>query len=170
MNSHDIAGSWATLLLPINSDDSIDYGALAGVKVCDGDTDWYTRMKQYCPGMSIFVPGHRLATGIQNGAHGAYSNMACLNPAAAQRWYRQMLSSPAESLELESRVQQFMTECIFPFIYAGYSNMAVDKFLAAVGGWGPVTERLRWPYHSIEQSAATEIREKARRIIPEFMK
>lgn len=60
--------------------------ALVGVKVADGDEAWYAAMREHCESLSIFVPGHHLATGVWQGAHGAYSNVACLHPGAAQRW------------------------------------------------------------------------------------
>ena len=62
--------------------------ALIGVKVADGDAAWYAEMRAHCQGVAVFVPGHHLATGIANGAAGAYSNVACLSPAGSQRWYR----------------------------------------------------------------------------------
>ncbi len=66
--------------------------ALVGVKTAGGDSDWYARVAQHMQGLAVFVGGHTLATGIQHGAHGSYSNVACLHPAGAQRWYHQMLS------------------------------------------------------------------------------
>ena len=66
--------------------------ALVGVKVADGDDAWYAAMREHCGPLSVFVPGHHLATGIWQGAHGAYSNVACLHPGAAQRWWEQIVS------------------------------------------------------------------------------
>ena len=53
-------------------------------------------MRANSDGISVFVPGHHLATGVKNGASGAYSNVACLNPTAAQKWY-DMICSDMES-------------------------------------------------------------------------
>jgi 4-hydroxy-tetrahydrodipicolinate synthase len=66
--------------------------ALVGVKVADGDDAWYAAMREHCGSLSVFVPGHHLATGVWQGAHGAYSNVACLHPGAAQRWWEQIVS------------------------------------------------------------------------------
>src|SRR5699024_6028200 len=51
--------------------------SLVGVKVFDhnGDDDWYAEARKYGEGLSVFVPGHNLATGISKGAQGAYSNV-----------------------------------------------------------------------------------------------
>ncbi len=64
--------------------------ALIGLKTAGGDDVWYASMREQLARLSVFVPGHLLASGVQRGAHGAYSNVACLNPAAAQRWTDQM--------------------------------------------------------------------------------
>src|SRR5688500_6992260 len=60
---------------------------LAGCKVPGGDEQWYRDMKNLPGEFSVFIPGHHLATGISLGAQGAYSNVACLQPEFAQRWY-----------------------------------------------------------------------------------
>jgi dihydrodipicolinate synthase/N-acetylneuraminate lyase len=141
---------------------------LVGVKVCDGDDDWYARMRRTCRGLSVFVPGHHLATGIRNGAHGSYSNVACLHPGAAQQWWRQIHTAPEAAMQLEQRIRNFMDRHIVPLLQGGYSNMAVDKLLAAIGGWGPVGTRLRWPYRWITEEAVAPLRTEARKILPEF--
>ncbi|WP_119070785.1 dihydrodipicolinate synthase family protein [Aggregatilinea lenta] len=143
--------------------------ALLGVKVAGGDADWYARMKAAAPDLSLFVAGHTLATGWGRGAHGAYSNVACLHPRAAQRWTDQMHTDLPAALELETRIQAFMRDCIHPFISdQGYSNQAVDKLLMAVGGWCDVGTRLRWPYRWIPLSEADRLRPIARDLLPEF--
>ncbi|GAB3914633.1 dihydrodipicolinate synthase family protein [Larkinella knui] len=142
---------------------------LVGVKVLGGDLNWYAQMRQHMADLSVFVPGHFLATGVREGAHGAYSNVACLHPKVAQDWYNLMQTNLETALEWETRIRQFITECIAPFITGNrYSNQACDKFLAVVGGWGTVGSRLRWPYLSIPESEAGPVREAAKRLIPEF--
>ena len=64
--------------------------SLIGVKTAGGDDAWYASMRHHLSPLSVFVPGHLLASGIPRGAHGSYSNVACLNPAAAQRWTDQI--------------------------------------------------------------------------------
>lgn len=145
--------------------------SLAGLKVADRnrDPDWYARMRKNSKELSVFIPGHHLATGIALGAQGAYSNMACLNPFAAQHWYNMILSRPDDALELETRIIVFMKELIEPLIVNyGYPNHACDRFLAMVGNWAGVGDRLRWPYRSVPESLVEPVRKRARKIIPEF--
>lgn len=146
--------------------------SLIGVKVFDNNCspEWYEEMRANSEGLAVFVPGHHLATGVKNGAAGAYSNVACLNPFAAQKWYNQMCSDMEGALELESRIMKFMSECIDPFIVKmHYPNHACDRFMAVVGGWAEVGSRLRWPYQSIPEEYVPEVRKKAHDIIPEFI-
>lgn len=142
-----------------------------GLKVFDqnADTEWYRQVNEHKNGLSVFIPGHRLASGLKSGAHGAYSNMACLNPFAAQKWYELALSDMEAALELEVRINRFMSELIAPFIAVHhYPNHACDRFMALLGGWADVGEKLRWPYRSIPVSNIEPVRQKANVIIPEF--
>lgn len=146
--------------------------SLIGVKVFDNNCseEWYRKMRANSDGISVFVPGHHLATGIKNGASGAYSNVACLNPSAAQKWYELMCTDMEAALELESRIQEFMRECIDPFIVRmHYPNHACDRFMALVGGWADVGAQLRWPYQSIPEEYVSQVRKRAHEIIPEFI-
>ncbi|ACU04428.1 dihydrodipicolinate synthase family protein [Pedobacter heparinus] len=141
---------------------------LAGCKVAGGDVQWYQDMQELPVPFSVFIPGHHLATGISRGAHGAYSNVACLNPAFAQKWYNDIHIGDKTAFELETRIQRFMNECIVPYITdQGYANQAVDKFMAAVGGWTPISPRLRWPYRWIPEEDVPAIRKKCKEILPE---
>jgi len=145
--------------------------SLVGVKVSDqgGDEQWYEEVKKHAADLSVFIPGHNLATGIKRGAHGAYSNMACLNPFAAQSWYEQMNKDMATALDLENRIQQFMKQYIAPLITEyKYSNPACDRFMAVMGGWADVGENMRWPYRSIPKEWADRIKPEAEKLIPEF--
>lgn len=143
--------------------------ALIGIKVGGGSADWYSEMRAANSGLAVFVPGHKLATGVKEGvASGSYSNMACINPLAANHWYGQMQTDLTAALEVESRISQFFEQCIFPFHYAGYSDMALDKFLAAVGGWADIGTRVRWPYQSVDQKEIEPVRKIGRDLIPEF--
>lgn len=146
--------------------------ALIGVKTSDRDSSpaWYDQIARHAAGLAVFVPGHHLATGISRGAAGAYSNVACLNPFAAQRWYDMMLTDMPAALELEGRIQHFMARCIEPLIVRKrYPNHACDRFMALVGGWADVGGKLRWPYDAIPASYAADVRREAARIIPEFL-
>ncbi len=144
---------------------------LQGVKVFDYNCDesWYEIMRQNSDNLSVFIPGHHLATGIRMGANGAYSNMACLNPFAAQKWFVMTQTDFSAALELETRINQFMSELIAPFITKyHFPNHACDRFMAMVGGWADVGSKLRWPYKSIPENMVEPIRNKAQKIIPEF--
>lgn len=142
---------------------------LVGLKVVDHGPDWYAAMRQYAGELSVFVPGHRLATGFQYGAAGSYSNVACLQPAGAQRWFDLMGKDIDAALDIENRIQSFVDEAIVPFITAqGYANQAVDKLLAAIGGWASIGTRLRWPYRWIDAEEAERLRPIAHNRIPEL--
>ncbi len=144
--------------------------ALVGWKTAGGDDAWYAAMRRHVPRLSVFVPGHLLASGVRRGARGAYSNVACLNPRAAQRWTDQMQCDMPGALEVEQRLRRFMDEYIGPFITEqGYCNAACDRFMALLGGWADVGERMRWPYRSIPAAEAARIRPAAEMLVPEFM-
>jgi 4-hydroxy-tetrahydrodipicolinate synthase len=143
--------------------------ALVGCKLAAGDEKWYAEMKELVPDLSLFTPGNRLATGIGLGANGSYSNVACLHPKVAQQWYETMLTDREKALELEKRIQSFITNHIYPFIKEkGYSDPAVDKLLACITGWADLTPRLLWPYRWISEDELSKVRIQCREIIPEF--
>jgi 4-hydroxy-tetrahydrodipicolinate synthase len=141
--------------------------SLVGIKVGGGDEQWYERMRPLTARLSIFVPGHALATGYARGAAGSYSNVACLQPAGAKRWNRLMQTDLAAALAIEAQIQEFMKVYIIPFRdLKGHSNMALDKLLACVGNWAPVGTRLRWPYTGVAESEVERLRGVARASIP----
>ena len=143
--------------------------ALAGCKVAGGDAHWYAEMKKLVPQLSLFVPGHHLATGMQLGASGSYSNVACINPKAAQKWFALIQTDMNSAMELQSRIQLFITEYILPLItIEKFSNPAIDKFLAAITGWADLGTRLRWPYRGVDNGKMADIKAACRLIIPEF--
>jgi dihydrodipicolinate synthase/N-acetylneuraminate lyase len=142
---------------------------LIGVKLASGDAQWYKDMRLRAPDLSIFVPGHLLATGVREKvASGAYSNVACLSPKGSQAWWQLMQTDPDKALQIQANILQFFTSCIVPYKNAGYSNPALDKFLAAIGGWGSVGTRLRWPYKWIAEEEVAAARIEAKNLLPEF--
>lgn len=144
--------------------------AVVGMKVAGGDATWYEEMAPVLGRLSVFVAGHTLATGFARGAAGSYSNVACLSPGGAQRWFALMKSDPALAAEWERRIQGFFHRHIIPFITTqGYSNTAVDKLLAAIGGWAQIGTRVRWPYRWIPESDAERLRPVAWAELPELM-
>ena len=140
---------------------------LISIKLLDGDDDWYRRMEAVAKKVAVFVPGHHLATGVGKGiAAGAYSNVACINPQAAQRWWQLMRADIDEAIVIEQGIQLFFSRYIVPFAEKGYSNPALDKLLAAVGGWANVGTRLRWPYRWIGQAEVAQVRKGAEKTLP----
>jgi len=143
--------------------------ALVGVKVA-GEPQWYAELHRRVPGISMFVTGHQLATGMRFGASGAYSNVACLHPVGAKRWNLLMRTDYGAALALEGKLRGFLDDYILPFrAEGGYSNQALDKLLAAIGGWSAAGTRLRWPYRSIDESEALRLSEIARKKLPDFV-
>ncbi|RCW82608.1 dihydrodipicolinate synthase family protein [Phyllobacterium bourgognense] len=144
---------------------------VTGVKLADGDANWYAEARDHLPGISLFVPGHHLATGIREGvAAGAFSNVACLSPRGAQRWTDLMQTDIDAAVEIEQRICKFMDEHIVPFRQkSGYSNAALDKLLCAIGNWGPVSTRLRFPYRWIGEDEAQRLRVTAKQELGDIM-
>jgi len=142
-----------------------------GVKLGDGDAGWYREARNHLSPWAIFVPGHHLATGVSEGvAAGAFSNVACLSPSGAQRWTAMMADDPAQALDIETRLRAFLDTHIIPFAKSGqYSNAALDKLLAAIGGWADVGTRLRQPYRWIDPAVVPDLRSAAQKAIPEIM-
>jgi 4-hydroxy-tetrahydrodipicolinate synthase len=143
---------------------------LIGLKSAGGDDEWFAAMRKHIPQLSVFIPGHLLASGFQRGACGSYSNVACLNPRAAQHWWNQMQANMAEAIEVEQRLQRFMKYHISPFITEqNFCNAACDRLLSMIGGWADVGEHMRWPYRSIPAHEAGRLRPIAQDLIPEFV-
>ena len=111
--------------------------SLVGAKLPGGDADWYADMRRELPGFSVFVPGHTLATGYAQGAHGSYSNVACLSPKGALQWWAQIRAGEQAAVEMQARIQAFLADHVLPF-RARYavSDAALDKAMAAACGWG----------------------------------
>lgn len=152
-----------------------EFGALAsrfpellGIKVAGGDEEWYAAMREHCDDLSIFIPGHFLVTGLQNGAHGSYSNVACLEPACAVAWNELAVTRPDEALGIQQEIRVFLERRIRPYVQAGYVNAAADKLLAAIGNWAPVGTRLRWPYRWMAEDEADKLREIAKEELRHF--
>lgn len=142
---------------------------LVGCKTAGGNEAWYEEMRKLPQPFSYFIPGHSMVSGIQQGAKGSYSNVACLHPRAVMKWYRMIHTNPVEAKEWEEKIGIFFKEAIFPLIqHDNFSDPAIDKFLAAIGGWAEIGTRLRWPYQGIPISLAKEKRKQLERILPGF--
>ena len=142
---------------------------LVGCKVAAGDRRWFDQLGDTTKRLSVFTPGHHLATHLPLGSSGAYSNVACLSPGGAKRWNQQIIRGLPAAQEFQDRLHAFFDESFTPYItQLGYSNPAVDKLLAAIGGWCDVGTRMRWPYRSIPMDDVPELARKARTLIPEL--
>ena len=141
---------------------------LAGVKLADGGASWYASMRAHLGDLSVFIPGHHMATGVLSGAQGSYSNVAGLSPAATARWYKLIHSNPTAALRIEREILAFFDEHISPLVRAGYSNPALDKLLCVMGGWSNMTVRLRRPYRSIPDSVVEHLKSLTRSSLPHF--
>ncbi len=146
------------------------FPGIVGIKVPGGDDTWYRAMQPVFTRLSVFIPGHTLATGLTRGAHGAYSNVACLNPTGAQQWSDLCATDLAAGRRWEERIARFWQTHIATLISEhGLSNMAADKAAAAAGGWLPgFSPRLRWPYRSASAEAIARIASAARESFPEW--
>jgi 4-hydroxy-tetrahydrodipicolinate synthase len=144
------------------------FPGLLGIKVAGGDDTWYRAMREHCGDLSVFIPGHLLVTGLVNGAHGTYSNVACLHPTAAVRWNEMALSDPDRALIIQQEILAFLEQHIIPYIKAEYVNAAADKLLAAIGNWSRVGTRLRWPYRWIPEDDVASLRKAAHAGLAKF--
>jgi dihydrodipicolinate synthase/N-acetylneuraminate lyase len=145
-----------------------EFPQLIGIKVAGGDAAWFGEMRACAGGLAVFVAGHHLASGLRQGASGAYSNVACMTPRGAVAWYQAMRTDPAAAAELETRLNAFLDHHVQPLQASGYSNAALDKALAAIGGWAPVGTRLRWPYQGVPPELVPGLRAAAQQELPEF--
>lgn len=148
---------------------------VVGLKVVDKDRSWFSAMKRCCGNVSIAVTGHHFASSYAFGMTTSYSNVAALSPCGASRWFKDLIEPGrrdpgrlAASLELEDRIGDFFQEAVIPFAARGYSDMALDKLLAEIGGWADVGTRLRQPYAFVPIEEARAWRAEARRRLPEL--
>jgi dihydrodipicolinate synthase/N-acetylneuraminate lyase len=140
---------------------------VAGVKLA-GDDAFYRSLHAAAPQLSIFAPGHQYAHARRLGAVGSFSNVACLEPAGALAWEKQMDEDPDGAEALGRRIISFFEGHMMPLKKRGYSDTALDKTLAAIGGWAPVGTRVRWPYSSVPDADVAALTPLARSALPEL--
>ncbi|PSL02407.1 dihydrodipicolinate synthase/N-acetylneuraminate lyase [Haloactinopolyspora alba] len=146
------------------------FPGLIGAKTAGGDDEWYRRIAEHPPDVAVFVPGHDLASGRIRGAAGSFSNIACLSPRGAVRWWQQMHDDPPAALDVERRIHALQAERVAPLQAAGFSNPALDKALAAAGGWADIGARTRWPHSWVDDATVTRIGAAARDRVPELFR
>jgi len=143
--------------------------SLIGAKLPGGDADWFAEMRARLPDLSVFVPGHAIASGRLAGASGSYSNIACLSPRGAARWWNLIQEDREAALELEQRIKAFLETNVLPLrVKYGLSHAALDKAMAAAGSWGPVGPTLLWPYRGAAMNDVTDLAKMARRHLPDL--
>lgn len=143
--------------------------SLVGAKLPGGNEAWYQELATLLPDFSVFVPGHNITFGRPKGAEGSYSNVACMSPEGAVRHWQQIETDLEDAQELETRIVNFMNESILKLAKRDrLSNVALDKLLAAIGNWGPVTEKCLWPYRSAARSDVEQLRRTAYKQLPEL--
>ena len=141
--------------------------SLIGIKCAGGDKEWYQKRRDLLNNFSVFVPGHTVVFGKPLGANGSYSNVACLSPNGAAMIWSLIESDIDKAIEIEDRVNKFMQTYIMPYA-KNLSNIGLDKLLAAAGGWGPISEKLFWPYDSATPEDTKKIAEIAHQDLPEL--
>jgi dihydrodipicolinate synthase/N-acetylneuraminate lyase len=141
--------------------------SLVGIKCAGGDQDWYEKRRNLLKNFSVFVPGHTVVYGKSLGANGSYSNVACLSPNGATMIWKLIESDIDQAIEIEKRINIFMQKYIMPYAKT-LSNTGLDKLLAAAGGWGPVSEKLLWPYDSASPEDTKKIAKIAHNDLPEL--
>jgi dihydrodipicolinate synthase/N-acetylneuraminate lyase len=146
---------------------AMEFPGLVGIKVAR-DNAFYSQVHAAAPGLAIFVPGHELAHSWSSGASGSYSNVACLGPNGALEWEKQMTEDLDAAIVFGQKIMAFFDRHIAPLKERGYSNPALDKTLAAIGGWAQVGTRVRWPYASVPEEVVASLAPVARAMLPEM--
>lgn len=143
--------------------------SMVGVKVKGGDAAWYKERQEKLPDFSVFVGGNSVAFGRPRGADGAYSNVACLSPNGAVRYWDLIETDLAAAQDLEARFVKFLRTHLIPVARRdGLSDAALDKLMAAAGGWGPISARLMWPYSFADEDTVAAVARAARDEMPEL--
>lgn len=142
---------------------------IVGVKVKGGNEAWYAERREKLPDFSVFVGGNSVAFGRPRGADGSYSNVACLSPNGAVRYWDLIKTDLAAAEDLEARFVKFLRTHLIPVARRdGLSDAALDKLMAAAGGWGPISARLMWPYSFADDETVAAVARAARDEMPEL--
>ena len=141
---------------------------LIGIKCAGGDEAWYKNRRALLENFSVFVPGHSVVFGKPLGANGSYSNVACFSPNGAVMIWDLIDTDYEKAKKIELRVVNFMKTHILP-LATRLSNTGLDKLLACVGGWGPISEKVLWPYEGATLDEVKKIRIIAKNELPELM-
>jgi dihydrodipicolinate synthase/N-acetylneuraminate lyase len=146
-----------------------EFTNLVGVKVRGGDRRWHAALRAGAADLAVFVPGHELGHQRKWGANGSYSNVACMSPDGALRWFAAMDADPLAADDLQRRLDEFFAATMAPLADGGLSGVALDKLLAAVGGWSLAGLRVRWPRTAAPESVVEHVRALARQAVPELL-
>jgi len=83
----------------------------------------------------------------------------------AIRWGRSILKEPEIALAQEAQILEVFKSALEP-IRGRFSNTAIDKALAAAGGWADGSPTARWPLASIPQSEVDRLSKTFRKALP----
>jgi dihydrodipicolinate synthase/N-acetylneuraminate lyase len=135
---------------------------------CKG-TQYEQLLPDGVPGLALFAGGRVLADAWPKGARGAYSEVACMNPWGAVRWYELMTRDLPAAQEIGRRLTAWRARHIVPLNQQlGFAGPYNDKLFAAIGDWAPIGTRMRWPYRGVEPALAASLRPAARAEVPEI--
>ena len=130
---------------------------------------WRDLLKLGIRDLSVFCGGIVMAEGYELGASGSYSEIGCLHPGQAVKWYKMMESDIDSAIKIGKKLQNWRTKYIVPLKDdEGYSSPAVDKLYASIGGWSEIGTRMRWPYNSFPDHIVDELSKTIREDVPEF--
>jgi dihydrodipicolinate synthase/N-acetylneuraminate lyase len=182
---------WATLLLPLNADDSIDFDRLAAQVIQRKPVRDDHLNRSGCQPRRSAADRRGGLIGLKTAGgdkvwfdEASKSGLAIFVPGhflasmsllGAHGSYSNVAAlSPdgavrtAHDLDVERRIAEFFAAHVAPLQKIGLSNPALDKFLAAVGDWADVGTRVRWPMQSATAEQVEAARPAARRLLPEL--
>ncbi len=140
---------------------------LVGIKCAGGDEKWYQKRRELFNNFSVFVPGHTVVFGKPLGANGSYSNVACLSPNGAVMIWELIDNDIKKAKNIENKINNFMKTYILP-LASRLSNTGLDKLLASVGDWGPISEKVLWPYEGASFEEVQKIKTIAKQELSEL--
>lgn len=130
---------------------------------------WRDLLQLKVDDLSVFCGGIVMAEGYKAGARGSYSEMACLHPSKAVKWFELMENDIERALKIGQKLQAWRTKYIVPLKETdGYSSPAVDKLYAAIGTWCQTGTRLRWPYNGFPDEIVEKLSQTIREEVPEY--
>jgi dihydrodipicolinate synthase/N-acetylneuraminate lyase len=85
-------------------------------------------------------------------------------------WGHRSVDAPEWGLGVERKIAAFLDEAIAPLVAKSYSNVTLDKTLAAAGGHLGDVGRVRWPHATATPEEVARVRDAANRLLPESLR